>query len=102
MEQKEESMKQASIQFRSRKITDHCAAKQNLGDQDSRIESPTPDKPESLRRIKGFGSSLMRGRQLFGSERIDLEATDNVGSLKVSNSGAVTTGCDDSIELPAE
>lgn len=121
-------MKQASIQFRCRKMTSAPAAskpsdsfpaaasavKEAEKDQDSRhgIESPTPDKLESRSRIKDLGSSLMRGKQLFEnsdvdesavqSEKIDSETTDDMGSFKTSPSVLVRSQEDDSIELPEE
>lgn len=81
----EESMKQASLQFRCSKIVSSAV------DSKKTLESPTPIKLESRSRIKGLSPSLMKGKQLFEDSHAESEKTDVVSSRD-----------DDSIELPEE
>ncbi|ONK56643.1 uncharacterized protein A4U43_C10F11150 [Asparagus officinalis] len=121
----EESTKHASLQFRCRKIAapvmekpnSLCpAAIQNVkveGDQDSGkgIESPTPEKPECKRKIKG-ASSILKGKNLFDdshedgvetqSEESDPETNNKADSSERSNFVLNRSQEGDIVELPEE
>lgn len=101
----QESVKQTSIPFRQKKVTQHEFS--NAKDSNSApkleglvgkagvsvIESPTPQKPDSISRLNtGVGNSYIKGKQLLK----DFEGDIN------SSCDKICTVEDDSIELPDE